>query len=193
MDVETAGFTAFDGERCVAQGAKRDVALKLKRDGRTENVLIFDDATGRQVDFDLAGSEAEMLARLDLPAATPPARMASPVRGPGRPKLGVVAREVTLLPRHWDWLAGQPGGASAALRRLVDAARAANGDRDRARMAAAAADRFMLAMLGDKPGYEEAARALYAGDGAAFGKRIAEWPGDLRAYVQRLAEPAFAR
>ncbi|WP_040678635.1 DUF2239 family protein, partial [Nitratireductor pacificus] len=88
-------------------------------------------------------------------------------------------------------LAAQPGGASAALRRLVDAARNTGAPRERARQAQAAADRFMLAMLGDQPGYEEAARALYAGDAKGFHGRIATWPADLRAHVEQLAAPAF--
>ncbi len=74
-------------------------------------------------------------------------------RGRGRPKLGVVAREVTLLPRHWDWLNAQPGGASVALRKLVEQARRANGDADRARAAREAAYHFMSAMAGDLPAF----------------------------------------
>lgn len=174
--------TAFSGERRVAAGSRLDVALTLKRDGREENILVFDDTTGRQVDFDLSGSAEDVAARLagpDLP------------RSPGRPKLGVVAREVTLLPRHWEWLGEQPGGASAALRRLVDAARKADTAGETKRQAQAAADRFMMAMLGDQPGYEEAARALYAGDRARFQALIASWPADPKAYLERLAAPAF--
>ena len=89
-------------------------------------------------------------------------------RGRGRPKLGVVAREVTLLPRHWDWLNSQSGGASVALRKLVEAARLAGDDKDRTRHAQEAAYRFMTALAGNLPGYEEATRALYAADPARF-------------------------
>ncbi|ACA15638.1 conserved hypothetical protein [Methylobacterium sp. 4-46] len=179
--------TAFQGERRLASGAIREVALAVKAAHQREGgapVHVFDDRTGRVIDLDLRGSDAEILARL---APAPPPRQA------GRPKLGVVAREVTLLPRHWDWLAAQPGGASAALRRLVDAARAEGAGRERVRQAREAADRFMGAMLGDAPGYEEASRALYAGDGARFRALTESWPEALRDHARGLAAPAFAQ
>ncbi|GAB1583307.1 DUF2239 family protein [Phyllobacterium phragmitis] len=182
QEPENATCTAFAGERRIASGSKLDVALTLKWENRRENVLVFDDTTGRQIDFDLSGSLEDVTTRI-LAAGSP--------RTPGRPKLGVVAREVTLLPRHWDWLNGQPGGASAAIRRLVDAARNADDGQDRARQAQEAADRFMMAMLGDQPGYEEAARALYAKDEARFRTLIANWPTDLKSHVEKLAAPAF--
>ncbi|WP_274426577.1 DUF2239 family protein [Chelativorans sp. YIM 93263] len=185
MQSESATWTAFEGERMVASGSKLDVVLALKQAGRTENVLIFDDRTGRQSDFDLSGSLEDVVARLS-------AGTENRARSRGRPKLGVVAREVTLLPRHWDWLNSQPGGASATLRKLVDAARKTDAGGEEKRQAQAAADRFMMAMLGDQPGYEEAARALYAGDSTRFSRLIAKWPADLKAHVERLAEPAFA-
>jgi hypothetical protein len=112
-------------------------------------------------------------------------------RGRGRPKLGVIAREVTLLPRHWEWLNSQPGGASVALRRLVEAARAANGNKDCVRAAQEAAWRFMTALAGDLAGYEEATRALYASDAARFNALLAVWPADVRDYAATLAAPAF--
>ena len=108
-------------------------------------------------------------------------------RGRGRPKLGVVAREVTLLPRHWEWLGAQPGGASVALRKLVDAARRANGDPDRSRAARDAAYHFMSAMAGNLPGFEEASRALFADDRRRFAALIAGWPGDIRDHIVKLA------
>jgi uncharacterized protein len=112
-------------------------------------------------------------------------------RGPGRPKLGVVAREVTLLPRHWEWLAQQPGGASVALRKLVEEARRANKDKDRVRQAQEAAYRFIAAMGENKPHYEEVARALFAGDAARFEAWTASWPSDVREHARRLAAAAF--
>ena len=114
-------------------------------------------------------------------------------RGPGRPKLGVVAREVTLLPRHWEWLARQPGGASVAIRKLVEAASRTGEDKDRIRQAQEAAYRFMSVTAGNRPHYEEAIRALFAGDASRFEQRIAEWPDDIRAHTSRLAERAFHR
>jgi hypothetical protein len=133
------------------------------------------------------------------PASAPPAQpeaIATPKPVRGRPRLGVTAREVTLLPRHWDWLATQPGGASAALRRLVDLARRDNLAGDRRRETQEAVHRVMTTLAGNLPGYEEALRALYAGDGESFSRRMAEWPHDVRTYVQALAnradEPADA-
>lgn len=112
-------------------------------------------------------------------------------RGPGRPKLGVVAREVTLLPRHWEWLNGQPGGASVALRKLVDEARRANDGKDRVRQAREAAYRFMSVMAGNERGFEEATRALFAGDRERFEEFVASWPADVRDHAKRLAAAAF--
>ena len=187
--MEQTRYTAFEGERCIAAGPPATVALAVKRaldDDAGRLILVFDDGTGRQVDFDLRGTAGEVAARL-----TPEAEPEPAPRAPGRPKLGVVAREVTLLPRHWDWLARQPGGASVTLRKLVEAARSAGGEKERRRQAQAAADRFMSAMLGDRPGYEEAARALYAGRRDDFAGLVEPWPRDLLQHLWRLAGPAF--
>jgi hypothetical protein len=176
--------TAFVGQRRLVTGPLGEVALTVKRaleTGAAEPLLIYDDTTGRAIDIDTRGSDTEVLARL-----APPTLPAEP-RGRGRPKLGVVAREVTLLPRHWDWLNAQPGGASVALRKLVEEARRANGDRDRTRAAQEAAYRFMSAMAGDLPGFEEAARALFASDRTRFNQLIADWPSDIRDHVVTLA------
>ncbi|NTS31049.1 DUF2239 family protein [Phyllobacterium sp. BT25] len=177
-------YTAFKGVEKIASGAAAEVALKAKGAGSDDAaVLIFEDSTGRQVDFDLSGTEAEIVARLDPTTQ----------RGPGRPKLGVTAREVTLLPRQWEWLARQPGGASVTLRKLVDAARNSTSARERKRLAQEAADRFMMAMAGDLPHYEEAARALYAGDYPRFAEHTESWPQDVRNHARRLSDAAFDR
>lgn len=181
-------YTAFAGDRLLCSGTAAEVALAARaalQHGNEAPIHLFDDLNGRQVDFDLRGTEAEILARLG-DTGTPPASKRA-----GRPKLGVVARELTLLPRHWDWLAAQSGGASATVRKLVDAARKEDGARQTARQAQAAADHFMLAMLGNQPGYEEATRALYAKDGARFQRLSNDWPADLRDHARRLAAPAF--
>lgn len=191
--------TAFAGPRLFASGPVVEVALAMKAAVALNGdaaLLVFDDRTGRQVDFDLSGSDAEIAAR-HTPAASPQAEApdgnAAPVRRTsGRPKLGVVAREITLLPRHWTWLAEQPGGASVTLRKLVDAARNAGGGEARVRQAREATDRFMGAMLGNQPGYEEASRALYAGDRALFTQLGERWPADLRDHARRLAAPGFS-
>ena len=172
-------WTAFQQGRMIGTGpfaAIAPVVTAAMAAGGQASVLVFDDATGRQVDLDLDN---------------PPTRADEP-RGPGRPKLGVVAREVTLLPRHWEWLNAQRGGASVALRRLVDQARAATVDTDAQRRAQEAADRFMSVMAGDLPGYEAASRALYAGDQPQFVGLSEQWPADVRDHVRRLAAPAFA-
>jgi hypothetical protein len=182
--------TAFDGERRLASGPLIDVAMAIKAAnaaGAEGPLLAFDDATGAVIDLDLRGSRAEVAARLAAAAGEPPA----PPRGRGRPSLGVVAREVTLAPRHWEWLAAQPGGASAALRRLVEEARRSSGPKNRVRAGQEAAYRFMAAMAGDLPGFEEATRALFAKDRLRFERQVAQWPHDVGAYATKLAEPAW--
>jgi hypothetical protein len=191
----TACFTAFEGQRRIASGPLADVALAVKRAGTHTSapIAIYSDATGRPIDLDLRGSDEEIAARLRqaLPVETAEACVTSKpaeARGRGRPKLGVVAREVTLLPRHWEWLSMQPGGASVALRKLVDEARRASGDRDRSRAARDAAYHFMSAMAGNLANFEEAARALFAGDRRRLADLIAGWPDDIRDHIVRLAE-----
>lgn len=184
----TAPYSAFAGPKLLASGplAEVAVAVKIATGVMVDPVIIFDNATGKSLDVDLRGSHREIVARLQPPTAEEPETPAEP-RGRGRPKLGVVAREITLLPRHWDWLAAQPGGASVALRKLVDEARRANGDRDRVRKARDAAYHFMSTMAGNLPDFEEASRALFAADRRKFGELIARWPDDIRDHVIRLA------
>jgi uncharacterized protein len=188
-----ATYIAFEGDRCLASGDLRDVARAAKqaldRD-KAASILVFDGQTSGPIDIDFGGSIDDVLAR--LPAGVAATEEAAP-RGPGRPKLGVVAREVTLLPRHWEWLAQQSGGASVALRRLVEEARRANKDKDRVRHARETAYRFIAAMAENKPHYEEVARALFSGDAARFEAWTAGWPADIRDHARRLAAPAFER
>lgn len=187
--------TAFQGRKQFASGELKAVAIQVKRlleRDPDKTVLIFGDQDGRLIDLDLRGSNAEMLARLPSPAAPEIATEVATQRGPGRPKLGVVAREVTLLPRHWEWLAAQPGGASVALRKLVEEASRANRNADCRRQAQEAAYRFMSAMAGDEAGFEDASRALFAADRQAFVQAQASWPQDIRNHVQALAAPVFA-
>jgi hypothetical protein len=194
IETPPPSFTAFLGPNKLASGPLAEVAIavmKASRIAAAPPILIFDDANGRPIDLDLRGTEREIVAR--LPQPTPPAEVtaddsaAPEPRGRGRPKLGVVAREVTLLPRHWDWLATQPGGASVALRKLVEEARRTGGDRDRSRAARDAAYHFMSAMAGNLPGFEEASRALFADDRRRFAGLIAGWPDDVRDHTVKLA------
>jgi hypothetical protein len=176
-------YGAFAGDRLVATGDLRTMLLRVKKhlDGGGAPVLVFEEQTGRQVEFDFRGTADEVVAR-----ASP----AEPKAGPGRPRLGVVSREVSLLPRHWDWLEQQPNGASAALRRLVDEARKREPGKERARRARDAAGKVMWSLAGNLPDFEEASRALFAGDTARLRELIRRWPKDIRKYVQRLADEA---
>lgn len=209
MDAATpTTHTAFAGTRRLASGDLRVVALAVKRlldrpkpAAHDRAILIFNNATGQVVDLDFRGSPDEVVSRLaaasdvDSPAAEQDPQQQQQqqqARGPGRPKLGVVAREVTLLPRHWEWLNAQPGGASVALRRLVEDARRAYSERDKVRLAQEAAYRFMRTMAGDSPGYEEALRALFAGQRDQFLACIADWPADIAEHSRALASAAFS-
>jgi hypothetical protein len=194
-------YTAFAGNRLIASADLRTVVLRTKEridGGEIEPILIFEDQTGRQVDFDFRGTPDEVLARLGshpLFAPNEPRAVAKngPQRiGPGRPRLGVVCREVSLLPRHWEWLNEQPGGASATLRRLIDEQRKRGNAQNSARLAREAAGKFMWAMAGNLPGFEEASRALYAQDYEHLGYLIREWPSDIRQHVEWLAAAAAA-
>jgi uncharacterized protein len=178
----TSGFTAFAGDRLIARGDLARVARAVHALAG-DSPLVFEDATGRVVDLDLRGSAEDAAARV-APGAEP----SKPARG--RPKLGVTAREVTLLPRHWAWLATQPGGASAAIRRLVEQARRESGAADSLRQAQEAAYRAMTTLAGNLPGYEDAVRALYAGDAPRLSDLTQRWPADVAHYVRELAARA---
>jgi hypothetical protein len=183
---------AFAGQKLVAAGELAEVALSVKRsvEAGGNEPLVFDEATSELLGLDLRGSDSDVVRRLEgSPQETPAAPQ--PVRSPGRPRLGVVAREVTLLPRHWDWLSAQPGGASVALRKLVDAARRSGEAEAHARLAREAAYRFMTAVAGNEPGYEEAIRALFAGDKARLEAESRSWSADVRAHLMKLAQPSF--
>ena len=186
--------TAFSGPQRIASGELRHVAMKAKQafDLHPDRpVLVFDDADGRTVEVPLELPAADLLRLLAQPQLAASTDAAPVPRKPGRPKLGVVAREITLLPRHWDWLAAQPGGASVALRRLVEDARKVSSGDDRRRAAQEATFRFMQAMAGDQPGFEEASRALFAGDVARFEEHVARWADDVRDHATWLATDAF--
>ena len=192
--------TAFKGNQRVASGDLLKVARKVKEiidQDEQASILIFDDVTSELVEVDFRGTMEDVLERLEKPttgveSATAPSKTdQSSRRGPGRPKLGVVSREVTLLPRHWDWLNSQPGGASVALRKLVEEARRVNSGKDKMRHSKEVAYRFMSAMAGNFPGFEEATRALFAGDSERFNSLVTSWPIDILDHARKLAEAAF--
>ena len=176
-------YTVFSGDRHLISADLRTMLARVWEhvQGGGEPVLIFEDRNGRQIDFDLRGTLEEVLARAAPPVPRP---------GPGRPKLGVVSREVSLLPRHWEWLERQPSGISSALRRLVDEARKREPDKERARLAREAAAAFMWGMAGDRPGFEEASRALFAGDQQRLEALVDAWPPDIRTHLLQLTRQA---
>ncbi len=201
MASATRRFTAFADQRQIASGSLRDVALAMKARfdvGDAATALIFDDDTGEETDLDLHGTVADVFVRLRATSDSDDDASADalgwnvndipPFPRPGRPKLGVVSREVTLLPQHWEWLAAQPGGASAALRRLVHAARRDTGDAMRQRRAQEAAYKVMRVLAGNMPNFEEASRALFAADMPRVKKYVADWPVDVRTYLLKLSE-----
>lgn len=182
-------YTAFAGNRHIASGPLADVALKAKKQADQADstpILVFNDDTSQTVELDLRGSDDDVLRRL-----APLKQGEMEKARPGRPKLGVVCREISLLPRHWEWLRSQPGGASVTLRKLVDEAKKKSLGRDAIRLTQEVTYKFMSVMAGDLPGYEEALRALYAIDAKKFNDLIAQWPKDIREHTQKLATPIF--
>lgn len=182
-------WIAFAGAKNIASGPPQSVVTRVKgfiEKNSEASVLIFDAVTSEAIEIDLRGPLSEVLGRLPGAPTLVPQSPAS--RPAGRPRLGVIAREVTLLPRHWEWLASQPGGASVALRKLVESAQRASGPSDRIRQAREAAYRFMSVMAGDEPGFEEAIRSLFAGDLTRLRKFIRNWPPDIKKHALSLAE-----
>ena len=161
-------YSAFSGFDQIASGT---LAQVYDLASQTPDSLIFDQESGRLVDIDPRFPPQD-----DGPR-------------PGRPKLGVTPREITLLPRHWDWLATQPGGASVALRKLVEAA--SRDPKSRQRQRRDAAYRLATALVGNAPGYEEAMRALYAGAAEDFAAHIEAWPADVRRVLEEMTAEAF--
>ncbi len=196
----TTNCYAFSAQKLIAEGRLSDIVQNLKiikKQTGTEPFLLFDRSSGMQFDLDLSGTDEELTTRYgsregpsaedsDTSSVEPPTR-----KGRGRPKLGVVGREVTLLPRHWQWLDRQRGGASATLRRLIEEARRAGAEEDSIRQAQDSANRFMNAMAGDLPGFEESVRALYAQDKTRFEQETASWPVDIRHCARQFAAAAL--
>ena len=187
-------YTAFADSKKIASGNVLDVTAKVKKYLMKETksqVLIFDDSNSAQVEIVFRGTPENVTRRLEnlLAESTDPSKKT----GPGRPKLGVTAKEVTLLPDHWEWLARQPGGASVTLRKLVEEAKKKNHSKDLLRQAQEAAYKFMTVMAGDLPQYEEALRALYAGEAKKFEKMISAWPKDIQEHSLHLAKFALTK
>jgi len=182
---DNKNYTAFVGTDLVASGARDKVVKKLKSmfdEDHGTVFLVFEDQSGKAVDFDLSAKPGQASSGREAKADR---------TGPGRPRLGVVCREISLLPRHWEWLEQQPAGASAAIRRLVEEAIKRNPDEQQTRRATEATGRFITAVAGNLPGYEEASRALYARDPERFGAEIQQWPRDIRQQALRMLAKAF--
>lgn len=192
----TPAFIAFENGQRIAAGALADVAITVhhRAGGRThEQIQVFETASGISLNLDLTGSDKDIRTRYaSKPHTTPEAETPEGPRGRGRPKLGVVPREVTLLPRHWEWLNAQPGGASVALRKLVEDARRTRGQSDTLRARQEAAYRFISAIAGDWRNCEESTRSLFAGDAERFRDLTESWPADVRDHARQLACAAFS-
>lgn len=194
MSTTILSYTAFEDTKLIIHGTLDEVALKIKKRIKVKpsaSILIFSDSTGKQMDLDLRGSESEILDKLKVFLTTPESEQAAPA-GPGRPKLGVVPREVSLLPRHWEWLATQSGGASATLRRLIDEARKNSSAKEQVKESQERTHKFMTALAGDLKNYEDALRALYARDKKLFSSLIREWPEDIKEYTKKLSAESWS-
>lgn len=192
MTSSSQSYTAFHGNKFLVQGQLEEVVLQLRQKLKSDSsasILVFSDLTGKEMDFDLRGSEKEVLQRLQVYLSHDEKSLGH--SGPGRPKLGVVAREVSLLPRHWEWLSTQSGGASAILRRLIEAEKKNSSSRDLLRQAQERAHKFMSAMAGNLENFEEALRALYAKDKTKFKEQISKWPNDIKDHTKKMAAAAF--
>lgn len=197
----TEAIAFVNAKHLLAKATLSEVALSVKRAFDQDphaQILVFDANTSHVIDLDLRGTDADIVARLAPATASEthaPETEVTPSehtsRSRGRPKLGVVPREITLLPRHWDWLNQQPGGASVALRKLVEEARSGSEAQEQARKAMESAYRFMAGIAGDQLNYEEASRALFAGDSQGLLKYVMNWPGDVQRHLFELAKPSL--
>ena len=189
-------WVAFEHHRRTARGTPGDVIAALRQrlaEHPDAMPVVLDATTSERIELNWRLPPDSLLALVPVPSPATAGDEApeGPARGPGRPKLGVTAREVTLLPRHWEWLASQPGGASVALRKLVEVARRASDIKDRVRQASAVGYKFMSTIAGHEAGFEEASRALFAGDQAGFEALIAGWPVDVQTHLKKLLTDAF--
>ena len=191
--IEIQSYSAFEEVHLLSQGALEEVVIAVKRRLKSKpeaSILVFSDLTGKQMDFDLRGSEKEVIQRLKI--YLDPGAPAAPT-GPGRPKLGVVAREISLLPRHWEWLSTQSGGASAVLRRLVETEMKGTNQREKIKQAQECTYRFLSSIAGNLPHYEEVLRALFAKDKKEFKESMSGWPIDLKEHAISLSEVVFEK
>jgi hypothetical protein len=185
-------YTAFNNTDLFHQGDLSEVVLKIKDHiGKAENttITVFSDATGKTIDFNFQGTKKDVQKRLDVFVSE--SSLTNTITGPGRPKLGVISREISLLPTHWEWLSTQPGGASAILRRLVDEARKKSLNTPSIKSIQEKTHRFISAIAGDLEGYEEVLRAMYRKDEDQFLIHMSSWPNDLKTHALFLSKGMF--
>lgn len=188
-------YTAFEDHKILSQGSLEDVVLKVKKrleKSPESQIVIYSDITGKSMDFNFQGSEKEVLKRLEIYTTPETDNQGSASTGPGRPKLGVISREVSLLPKHWEWLATQSGGASNTLRKLVEESMKKTSGTLTVKTAQERTYKFMSVEAGDLENYEEALRALYRKDKERFTSEIKAWPRDVQKHIFELAKPVFA-
>lgn len=186
-------YTAFEDHKILSKGSLEDVVLKVKKrfeKSPASQIVIYSDATGKSMDFNFHGSEKEVLKRLEV--YTTPESATAVSSGPGRPKLGVISREVSLLPKHWEWLATQSGGASNTLRKLVEESMKKTSGVNTVKTAQERTYKFMSVEAGDLENYEEALRALYRKDKERFSSEIKTWPRDVQKHIIELSKAVFA-
>ena len=187
-------ITAFEVEKIFCSGPKIEVILAMKNElskSPNKRFLCFEDTSGQQIDFDISGTKEEIIQRLSTHTITAPEPISADENKAidkklGRPKLGVVPKEVTLLPRHWLWLGAQSGGASATIRRLVEQASKANSGENKRKKCQESAYRFLSAVAGNYPNYEEVLRAIFRDDEKMISNLTSEWPKDIVTYAQKL-------
>ena len=168
-------YLAIYEKSIVSRGSLEQIIVQVKAIDMNIEPMVFEVDSCRRIDFSWYGDAATVFANASTDKPQTSKR--------GRPKLGVKAKEVTLLPRHWEWLSTQKGGASSALRRLVDEAQKNASTEDVICSQQQQLDKFMLAFLGDEPGFEEASRALYRNSKISFEAAIEVWPADIRDFV----------
>ncbi|MES2802482.1 MAG: DUF2239 family protein [Bdellovibrionota bacterium] len=184
-------YTVFAGFKIISQGNIEEVAIATKKYLKKEDdvrLLIFSDLSGKQMDLDLSGADKDVIDRLSVYKA---AEASVSVSGPGRPKIGVKPREVSLLPLHWEWLSTQSGGASATIRRLVDEKMKAPTPKDKIKQTQESVYTFLNSIAGDLTNFEDAIRFLYRQDEAKFKDAIADWPKDLKKHTLTLSRGVF--
>ncbi|WP_444930084.1 DUF2239 family protein [Microbulbifer sp. SSSA002] len=172
----SADYIAINQQQIIARGTLETVIRQVKEMNTDPEPIVFEAESCKRIELDWHSDTQVLLAEL---AANTAARKSKR----GRPKLGVTSGEVTLLPRHWEWLRQQPGGASVTLRKLVEQAQKQLSPEERISGKQQALDKFMLLVAGDTPGFEEASRALYRNSLISFEKAIHSWPDDLKKLV----------